>query len=83
MWLMIAGSSVGTLIGGVAIDALESRGYPQPFTAVMIGTKCVAFTALPMLVVAGLRFERDREWLMGRGCAMRGSADGVKAERSR
>ena len=49
---------------GVLIDWLTAHHYSSPYTIVIFGSKAVGLLALPFFVVAGLRFDQDRERLL-------------------
>jgi MFS family permease len=61
--LNLVGLGFGITAGGILIDVLIARGSSQPYTWTLLGFTLLSMLAIPLVLLAGRRFTRDRDRL--------------------
>ncbi|MFM8355048.1 MAG: spinster family MFS transporter [Gammaproteobacteria bacterium] len=58
--LNFIGLGVGITIGGIVIDLYAANGVAEPYTWGLVTFTVLSFLAIPLFLLAGRRFDRDR-----------------------
>ncbi len=69
--IQLAGVGIGNTTAGLMIDTFEQAGINEPYTLTLIIYTCVASLSIPMFLLAGQRFEKDRQKLCQLGAISR------------
>ena len=59
----VIGIGIGITLAGLSIDLMISFGIEEPYSLTLIGFSLFSFLAMPCFLLAGLRYNHDREKL--------------------
>lgn len=61
--LNLVGLGFGITAGGICIDWMKTEGIGEPYTWTLVVFTAISLLAIPLFLLAGRRFERDRDHL--------------------
>jgi phosphotransferase system glucose/maltose/N-acetylglucosamine-specific IIC component len=61
LMIQLAGVGIGVTSGGVLIDWLQSSGSDSPYSTALFIFTLISLVSIPLFLMAGHRFERDRQ----------------------
>ena len=71
--LNLLGLGFGITAGGICIDWMKTAGWAQPYTWTLVVFTAVSLLAIPLFLLAGRRFEGDRDRLAALEAARHGA----------
>ncbi len=75
LMLNFVGLGIGITLGGVMVDRLAASGSARPYTLTLLAFTLLSLLAIPMFLMAGRRFARDRDRLYAREAEIAAAAN--------